>query len=40
MITFTGTDLLTSNMLYTTLPFLTHADKPGKEAALVKVIGV
>lgn len=42
MILFSGTDLLTSNMLYTTLPFLTaHNESNAKKtASLTRVISV
>jgi formate/nitrite transporter FocA (FNT family) len=41
MIIFTGTDLLTSNMLYTTLPFLSHPEgKAQRWAVLTRVLSV
>jgi formate/nitrite transporter FocA (FNT family) len=41
MIIFTGTELLTSNMLYTTLPFLSHPEGNAQRwATLTRVISV
>lgn len=41
IIAFTGIDLLTSNMMYSTLPFLSHPDKNEQHmASLTKVLSV
>lgn len=40
MIIFSGTDLLTSNMLYTSLPFLTHPARRNKLRAMSVVLSV
>ena len=38
MVVFTGTDLLTSNMMYHTLPFLTHPDRNVTMTTMSKVM--